>query len=330
MYGADTRVFRDVARLGERLETLAPKVLGTVNKPKAALLFDWENMWAVNDAQAVVQPFGYQERMKDWFKPFFDMGIDCDIVDMDSDISDYRLLAAPYNYMYKPGWAEKVREFVQKGGIFVTTVWSGIVNESDRCFEERHPLADVLGIRPEETDTRPPFMKNWIRWREEGEEIPERAGRKHPLYEVRDLAGIVGAESAEVLATYTDDFYADSPALTMNRFGEGCAYYAAAEGDTAFVKALLVRALSDAGIECPLEARLPEPEASERPWAKLPHGVTVSMREKEDGALLFVQNFNARPVEILLKKAYRNAENGSICEGAVPLEKYQCLVLEEL
>jgi beta-galactosidase len=347
MYGADTRVFRDVARLGERLETLAPKVLGTVNKPKAALLFDWENMWAVNDAQAVVQPFGYQERMKDWFKPFFDMGIDCDIVDMDSDISDYRLLAAPYNYMYKPGWAEKVREFVQKGGIFVTTVWSGIVNESDRCFEERHPLADVLGIRPEETDTRPPFMKNWIRWREEGEEIPERAGRKHPLYEVRDLAGIVGAESAEVLATYTDDFYADSPALTMNRFGEGCAYYAAAEGDTAFVKALLVRALSDAGIECPLEARLPEPEASERPWAKLPHGVTVSMREKIEsgastgdnsgarsddpaGTLLFVQNFNARPVEILLKKAYRNAENGQICQDGITLEKYQCLVLEEL
>ena len=157
---------------------------------------------------------------------------------------------------------------------------------------------------------------------------------------MRDLAGVVTAEGAEVLAVYTDDFYADSPALTRNRFGEGCAYYAAAEGDTAFVKALLVRALSDAGIECPLEARLPEPEASERPWAKLPHGVTVSMREKisEDdssreeasGALLFVQNFNARPVEFLLKKAYRNAENGHICQDGITLEKYQCLVLEEL
>ena len=168
-------------------------------------------------------------------------------------------------------------------------------------------------------------MKNWIRWNAEGG-LSERAGREHPLYEVRDLAGVVTAEGAEVLAVYTDDFYADSPALTRNRFGEGCAYYAAAEGDTAFVKALLVRALSDAGLECPLEARLPEPEASERPWAKLPHGVTVSMR----APLLFVQNFNARPVEILLKKAYRNAENGHICQDGITLEKYQCLVLEEL
>ena len=339
MYGSDTRVFREVAALGERLERLAPKVLGTVNQPKAALLFDWENMWAVNDAQAVVKPFGYQERMKDWFKPFFDMGIDVDIVDMDSDLSGYRLLAAPYNYMYRPGWAEKVREFVRAGGTFVTTVWSGIVNESDRCFEEHHPLADVLGVRPEEVDTRPPFRKNWIRWNAEGG-LSERAGREHPLYEVRDLAGVVTAEGAEVLAVYTDDFYADSPALTRNRFGEGCAYYAAAEGDTAFVKALLVRALSDAGIECPLDAALPEPEQTERPWAKLPHGVTVSLREKisEDpagdqsgensGALLFVQNFNARPVEFLLKKAYRNAENGAICEGKITLQKYQCLVLE--
>ena len=312
MYGANTRVFRDVERLGERLEKLASKVLGAVNQPKAALLFDWENMWAVNDAQAVVQPFGYQERMKDWFKPFFDLGIDCDIVDMDCEISDYKLVAAPYNYMYKPGWAEKVRGFVQKGGIFVTTVWSGIVNESDRCFEEAHPLADVLGIRPEETDTVPPFMKNQIRWEKE--------------YGLRDLAGIVKAESAEVLATYTEDFYAGMPALTVNSFGEGRAYYAAAEGDTAFVKALLVRALADAKIECPLEAELPEPEASERPWAKLPHRVTVSQR----GSLFFVQNFNALPTELLLKKAYRNAENGAICEGTVPLEKYQCLILEEL
>jgi beta-galactosidase len=306
MYGSDTRVFREVSALGARLEKLAPKVLGTVNRPRAAILFDWDNMWAVDDAQAVMHPFEYAKNLNSWCIPFFNKGIDFDVVDMDSDISGYSLLAAPYNYMYKPGWAEKVREYVREGGTFVTTVWSGMVNESDLCFEERHPLQDVLGIRPEETDAS--GMYNQIAWGEE-------------RYEVYALRGLVTAESAEVLATYTDDFYAGMPALTRNRYGRGQAYYAAADGDDDYIDRIFTKALEDAGVQCPLEADLQK-------------GVTVSTREAADGmegaALFFVQNFNARPSEILLKKAYRNAENGSICEGAVPLEKYQCLVLEEL
>ncbi len=306
MYGSDTRVFREVSALGARLEKLAPKVLGTVNRPRAAILFDWDNMWAVDDAQAVMHPFEYAKNLNSWCIPFFNKGIDFDVVDMDSDISGYSLLAAPYNYMYKPGWAEKVREYVREGGTFVTTVWSGMVNESDLCFEERHPLQDVLGIRPEETDAS--GMDNQIAWGEE-------------RYEVYALRGLVTAESAEVLATYTDDFYAGMPALTRNRYGRGQAYYAAADGDDDYIDRIFTKALEDAGVQCPLEADLQK-------------GVTVSTREAADGmegaALFFVQNFNARPSEILLKKAYRNAENGSICEGAVPLEKYQCLVLEEL
>ena len=317
MYGSDTRVFREVAALGERLEQLAPKVLGTVNKPQAALLFDWENMWAVNDAQAVVKPLGYQERMKDWFRPFFDLGIDADIVDMDSDISGYKLVAAPYNYMYRPGWAEKVREFVRGGGTFVTTVWSGIVNESDRCFEERHPLADVLGVRPEEVDTVPPFTHNTMVF----------DGRR---FQVADLAGIVTAEGAEVLSTYEKDYCEGMPAVTLNRFGEGKAFYAAAEGEAAFTKALLQYALSEAGVKCPLESMALE--GHNFLVYGLPYGVTVSMREQceGEGRLFFVQNFNARPTGIVLGKAYRNAENGQICEGSLVLKKYQCLILEEL
>ncbi|MEZ3461399.1 MAG: hypothetical protein K1W23_04340 [Lachnospiraceae bacterium] len=42
---ADTRVFREVARLGERLETIAPKVIGTCSHPRITMVFDWENWW---------------------------------------------------------------------------------------------------------------------------------------------------------------------------------------------------------------------------------------------------------------------------------------------
>ena len=59
--GENTRVFREVADLGERLETLSDKVMKTCNRPRAAIVFDWENRWAAEDAQAIVNPLDFLE-----------------------------------------------------------------------------------------------------------------------------------------------------------------------------------------------------------------------------------------------------------------------------
>ncbi|MBW7460387.1 beta-galactosidase, partial [Paenibacillus sepulcri] len=45
-----TRVFQDVASLGESLSHLS-ELIGTDVPAEAAILFDWDNRWAVNDAQ---------------------------------------------------------------------------------------------------------------------------------------------------------------------------------------------------------------------------------------------------------------------------------------
>ena len=45
-----------------------------------------------------------------------------------------------------------VRKFVEDGGIFATTYFSGIADDTDLCFTGHHPLADVLGIEQEEID----------------------------------------------------------------------------------------------------------------------------------------------------------------------------------
>ena len=53
---------------------------------------------------------------------------------MDADFSKYKLVIAPMLYMVKPGVAERINDFVRNGGNFVTTYFSGIVNENDLCF----------------------------------------------------------------------------------------------------------------------------------------------------------------------------------------------------
>ena len=67
------------------------------------------------------------------YRPFWDKGVQVDIVDMDGDISKYKLVIAPMLYMYRAGFEKKMRKFVENGGTLVTTYWSGIVDDTDLC-----------------------------------------------------------------------------------------------------------------------------------------------------------------------------------------------------
>ena len=57
-------------------------------------------------------------------------------------------------YMVKPGMATRIERFVEDGGTFVTTFFSGIVNENDLVTLGGYPgeLRKVLGIWAEEID----------------------------------------------------------------------------------------------------------------------------------------------------------------------------------
>lgn len=306
--GGNTRVFRDVKKVGERLEAISDIVLGTCNRPKVALVFDWENWWALEDTPAVQNPFDYRRKWTDYYQVFWEMGIDVDIVDMDDPLEDYRLVVAPLNYMYRGNYIENVKRFVAAGGTYVTTYWSGEVDEHDLCFTDSHPLREMLGIRTEEIDVSPKYVHNQICYQEKD-------------YAVQGICALVHAETAEVLATYKKDFYAGYPALTVHTYGQGKAYFIASETEISFLRELYERLVEETQTGCSLQAASPA-------------GVTVTERktadvpENEAKSMWFVQNFNAGEVRMELKKRYKDAESGKELEGEIALQGYQCLILQ--
>ncbi len=307
--GADTRVFREVARLGERLEKIAPKVVGTCNRPRIAMVFDWENWWAVQNAYAVDNDLDYLETFLDFFRPLWEMGIDVDMVDMEGALDPYSVVIAPLNYMYRKGYAERVRAFVSRGGCYITTCWSGEVDDSDLTFTGAHPLEDVLGIRTEEIDAPGGYCENSVRYH----------GTDH---RITGLCGLIHAKGAEVLAEYQNDFYKGYPALTRNVYGDGEAYYIASINEGSFLKELYGQVLWERGLECGLQVRLAE-------------GVTVNERSRaaEDGGqsekIWFLQNFNREPVSVELLARYENVETGELLNGTIELPPFACVVLME-
>jgi beta-galactosidase len=120
---------------------------------------------------------------------------------------------------------------VSAGGTLVCTYWSGIVEEHDLCFLGGFPgpLRPLLGIRAEEIDALYPGQRNRIAMNK------RNALGLTGSFEVRDLCDLVHLETAEALATYEQDFYAGRPAVTVNGFGNGRAFYLAARTEERFL-----------------------------------------------------------------------------------------------
>jgi beta-galactosidase len=260
----NTRVFRDVSAVGARLKALAA-IEGACSKAPAAVLFDQENRWAVEGAFGPRREKQHVEQVLEHYGAIKNLGIDVDVIDMDCDFTDYKLISAPMLYMIKPGVAQRLTAFVEAGGTLIVSYWTGIVNENDLCFlgGAPGPLRELLGVWCEETDAYYPHQKNAMVL-EDGREI-----------ECGFLADVLHAESAQVRATFRDDYYAGFPAITENRKGKGGAWYIASR--------MGATDLTDF-----YRARLPEAKI-----APLAAEFGAEMQITSRGAYLFLLNFSS-------------------------------------
>lgn len=289
---ADTRVFSEVKEVGEALLQLK-EVAGSSASADAAIIWDRESLWAMNDAQGPRNK-GLHEReeMMACYGAFRSKGVGVDIIDMEQELDSYKIVAAPMLYMFRAGIEEKIRRFTENGGIFILTCWSGVVDEFDRCFLGDTPgnLCDIMGIRREEIDGLYDGETNRaVPAPQDGQTSKALSG----CYECRNLCELVNAEKAETLMVYENDFYAGHPAVTHMNYGRGAAFYVASQMGPEFWKELL-------GV---IEKRA----ALKRPVTEVPEGVEVMVREKEDVTYLFLQNFSREEAAVKVE----NVENGS-------------------
>ncbi len=308
----NTRVFRDVADLGKTLEKL-DDVVGTTVRPDVAIIYDWENNWALTDAQGPRRgDKGYLDACKRHYRAFWQRGIPVDVIDMDQNLSSYALVVAPMLYMLRPGVDARIAAFVENGGTLVATYWSGIVDENDLVFQGGFPggaLRQVMGIWAEEIDALYEDDRNRV--------IPEPG---NPLgltgsYEARDYCDLVHSEGAEVLATYGEDFYAGRPALTVNVHGDGRAYTICSNNDDAFLRDFYGALDADLGLKRSLDAALP-------------HGVSAQLRSDGERDFIFLMNFNDGPATVDLgAEAYTDILTGESLSGPVGLDVYDVKVL---
>jgi len=309
-----TRVFREVSEVGQALAKL-DDVIGTTVPAEVAIIQDWENEWALDTGGRVYlgENVKYRQECLAHYRPFWEAGVPVDVIDQSGCLDEYKLVISPIAYMLRPGFADRLRHFIIDGGNAVMTYWSAVVDESDLCFLGGIPgagLSEIFGVREEESQNYFP---------DESVEIvmtKNNALGMHGLYRAGDICSVIHAEGSTVLASYASEYFADSPALTVNKYGQGKAYYIASRNDKNFLADFYGSLISDMSLKKVVDIDLPK-------------GVSAQLRTDGQIEYIFLMNFNNREVTFNLNLAYSDLLTQRTISESATLEPYGIMVLKK-
>ena len=212
----DTRVCEEVEQIG-RLLTELKEVTPTKVDARCAVLCGEEDS---------------RKRAFQIWRAVRSLGISVDVIDGNSDFGKYTFVAACGFRKVSEDTAQRIRDYIEKGGIFVTEWGFAAEDANGTCYTGAvpHALTDVFGIWIAETD-----------WLYPEEEMPLMAPAdfkikgKHFSYNICEIPENI---DADVVVKYDGVPYKGKPALTRKKYGKGFAYYMATDCSNELIQIL--------------------------------------------------------------------------------------------
>jgi beta-galactosidase len=303
------RRYEEVARLGAELRRAGEKIPESRVEAPVAMLLSYDSRFAFQ-----IQPnnpgYSYAEHFHALYRACHERNVAVAVVDATDDLSSYRLVLAPPLYVLPAAVAANLESYVRAGGTLVCFFRSGVKDAANAVVNQPLPglLAELCGVEVTSYDSLPPGVENGLEWA-----VPELANAAPGR--ARAWVDILTPGSAEIVARYTQDYYAGQPAITRNRYGSGSAVYIGTIGDAATHATLVDWLIGQTGVTAPLTA---------------PAGVDISVRNHASGRLLFGLNPTALSQDVQLDGPYHNLLGEPIrVEGTLTLAPRDVWILEQ-
>ena len=286
--GTSSRVWREVVELGGALEKLA-EVTSSRVVAEVAILWDFESMWAQDLEWRPSIDVSHKERIRAYYEQLWRAGITVDFALPGQDLSAYKLVIAPAQYLLRAADAANLTAYTAAGGTLLVSYFSAIVDENDAVHAGGFgaPLREVLGLGVEEF-------------------LPLREADTHGVtFDGATLHSDVWQESlvidtAEVRGSYVDGPGAGQPAITRNAHGDGAAWYVSTRLDPAGLATVLAEVYADAGV------------------SRATHGLEVITRRSADADYVIAINHGDHLATLLTSG--HELLRGSDVEGALQLD----------
>lgn len=304
----DTRTYREIQQIGRELKLLAPVLQGSCVKADVAIVFSHDNDWHLKFTRQPNHAFSYREHLLLFYTALHDRNIPVDFVRPTEDLSKYKIVFAPSLSLLAGGEADLLKLYVQNGGTLVGTFNTGLVDEHHIAPDTGYPhdLTDVFGLEVREFDPLPPGEENHLAFKP-----GFVATHLHPG---RLWCDLIEPRGCQIIATYSKDFYAGKPAMTLHQFGLGKAVYIGTQSTLPFYCDLMTWLRSLCGLH---------------PLLKVPDTVEVSLREKDGQKIFFLLNHQKSPVRLQFYKPMHDFLTGNVFSGSYDLPPHGVLVLDE-
>ncbi len=241
--GTPNERYRVTAQVGAEIARLGAALKGLTHARRAAILLDFDNCESLTLAANYGAPrVAYRSHAEEWYEALRRRGIDAEVIYEPPAPGAYELVIAPALRILDAEWTARLRAFTAAGGTLVATIATASLSRDHIAPTEPTPcgLTDLFGVERVEwsalgTLAVPPKERQGedaAAWAGLGsvEAIPVLAdGPLAGQYTARTWCDHLRADSADVLARFAAGTPpGPAPAVTLNRFGAGCAVYVAA------------------------------------------------------------------------------------------------------
>ncbi|MCF8528690.1 MAG: beta-galactosidase [Aquiluna sp.] len=217
--GEDTRVYREVAELGALLAA-HPEISEHANdKAKVAMVYDYEQFWAMMQANLPTEDLSYSETVATWYRALWELGIQVDFVPADSSserLAEYKLVLMPMVHMLSEQEEKIFSDYAKNGGNLVVGYFSNITDRTLRVKLGGYGgrlVKELIGVYVEELYPLRP-----------GQELTLSNGLKTKLWS--ELSRLNGAE---MVASFAGSDVDGSVAIAKRTLGSSTAWYQGTE-----------------------------------------------------------------------------------------------------
>lgn len=254
------------------------------------------------ELQPQSENFSYIHQLKAFYYAFTRFGVNVDVVPPDSDLTKYKIVVAPSLFINRKKANENIYRYVINGGTLILTNRSGVKDENNNCL----------------MDSLPSVFKELI-----GAEVTEYSAIGNDTLTIKDFADneficgqwcdVMHLTTAKAYAEYNSGEYWSMPAVTLNRYCKGVAYYVGTVCKADFYESFASNLM--------MQTRIPKLNG-------LPRGVEVTTRT--DGADEYICFFNnsENPVNIPLPKPMYSLIS-SICRDRMELRPFEADILRK-
>ena len=250
----------EFARIASEFKLLEKYGFPRYTHPEVAIAYSFDSAIASHPngpSNTTLQYFkaNYTEQVQNAFESLFRANIDTAIINLGhEDLSLYKLVVIPADYVMDESSAKNIREYVSNGGTVLMTAYSAKEDEHALWFDTPLPgrLSDVFGLRTS-------AFYDWaaLNFELDGKTAKTSAHR----YEVLEPS------TAKVLARFTTTTD-HTPAVTINKFGKGNAVYLALDSSPSTIGPVLDYLARLVGVQ-------PGPKTPEGVYARVVDGRTL-------------------------------------------------------